>query len=91
MAREYEIIHKEIKDADGVTCYIKTGEIVRCKECIHKPTTNGARYGFAVTFPDDVCPFGCDDGYYNSMPPSDDFHCGYGERKDNGRTETDNV
>ena len=88
MAREYEIIHKEIKDADGVTCYIKTGEIVRCKDCIHKPTTKGRSYGCDVKFPDETCPF-CneDDEYYNLMPPSDDFYCGYGERKDNGNSD----
>ena len=40
MAREYEIIHKEIKDADGVTCYIKTGEIVRCNDCKRQDADN---------------------------------------------------
>ena len=85
MAREYEIIHKEIKDADGITCYIKTGEIVRCKDCIHKPLETGRRYPYNVKFPDETCPFCCeDDEYYNAMPPSDEFYCAYGERNDNG-------
>ena len=26
-------IYEAITDADGVDCYIKRGEIVRCKEC----------------------------------------------------------
>lgn len=30
---EYEYIYKIVKDMDGVDCYIKTGEIVRCKDC----------------------------------------------------------
>lgn len=33
---EYEYIYKIVKDMDGVDCYIKTGEIVRCKDCIHR-------------------------------------------------------
>lgn len=28
-----EIIYEAIKDSDGVDCYIKRGEIVRCKDC----------------------------------------------------------
>lgn len=32
---EYEYIYKNVKDMDGVDCYIKTGEIVRCKDCKH--------------------------------------------------------
>ena len=26
-------IYEVVKDADGVDCYIKRGELVRCKEC----------------------------------------------------------
>ena len=32
---EYEYIYKIVKDMDGVDCYIKTVEIVRCKDCKH--------------------------------------------------------
>lgn len=85
MAREYEIIYKEIKDADGVTCYIKTGEIVRCKDCIHKPWNTGRGWPCDIESRDRVCPFLCDeDDYLDTLPPNDDFYCGYGERKDNG-------
>lgn len=28
-----EIIYEIIKDSDGVDCYIKRGEVVRCKDC----------------------------------------------------------
>lgn len=28
-----ELIYRIEKDADGIDCYIKTGEIVRCKDC----------------------------------------------------------
>lgn len=60
-------------------------EVVRCKDCKHKPHTkepDGDGYGFDITADDDfTCPFLCDDGYYNRMP-SNDFYCGYGERKE---------
>ena len=83
MAREYEIIHKEIKDADGVTCYIKTGEIVRGKDCIHRPWDNGG-YWPSIESPDRVCPFLSDEEYHDDIPPDDEFYCRYGERKNNG-------
>ena len=31
-----ENIYEAIKDSDGVDCYIKRGDIVRCKECKHR-------------------------------------------------------
>ena len=31
-----ENIYEAIKDSDGVDCYIKRGDIVRCKGCKHK-------------------------------------------------------
>jgi len=30
-----EFIYEKIKDSDGIDCYIKKGEIVRCKDCKH--------------------------------------------------------
>ena len=66
---EYEIIHKEIKDADGVTCYIKTGEIVRCKDCKRQDTDNVFRSMWCHEMRTFVSP--------------NDF-CSRGERKDNG-------
>ena len=29
----HEYIYKIVKDCDGVYCYIKQGEIIRCKDC----------------------------------------------------------
>lgn len=29
----HEYIYKIVKDCDGVYCYIKQGEMIRCKEC----------------------------------------------------------
>ena len=31
-----ENIYEAIKDSDGVDCYIKRGDIVRCKDCKHR-------------------------------------------------------
>ena len=61
-----EIIYENIKDSDGVDCYIKRGEVVRCKDC--KWHLNGhlckqlSQYGSIET------------------PPS--FYCGLGERRE---------
>lgn len=60
-------------------------ELVRCRDCIHKPHTSD-RYdpingdGFEIIFPDYRCPCQCEDGYYNWMP-ADDWYCGNGERR----------
>ena len=55
-------------------------EIVRCKNCKHRPYDEEG-YGISedLVFPDDVCPFQCDDLWY-SQYPSDDFFCAKGER-----------
>lgn len=57
-------------------------EIIRCKDCIHKPTITSDFYenGFDIEFPDFRCPCRCDDGWYNWIP-EDDWFCGNGERK----------
>lgn len=59
-------------------------EIVRCKECKHRPIVYGeTENGFDVYKPDtydDICPYLCEDGYYSRMP-KDDWFCNFGERK----------
>lgn len=57
-------------------------ELVRCKDCKHRPTITGKyENGFDVEFPDWKCPCRCDDGWYNWMP-DDNWFCGNGERKE---------
>ena len=76
-----EIIYETIKDSDGVDCYIKRGEVVRCKDCIH-------------WFPHTQCGFDEDNDEYHDycglLIPDDDYYafqrkpddyCSYGERK----------
>ena len=53
--------------------------IVRCKDCVHRPTGTGANHD--VEFPDDDwrCPCRCEDDWYNWIP-DDDWFCKNGER-----------
>lgn len=61
--------------------------VVRCKDCIHRPYVVPAKYDISgkcvkysyVTAPDDVCPYLCDDSWYNRVP-EDTFFCAKGER-----------
>jgi hypothetical protein len=82
-----EYIYEVTKDADGIDCYIKRGELVRCKDCKNRPIKhdpNGGE-GFNLEPPPKEswsCPcLNEDDGWYSWMP-DDDFYCSYGERKE---------
>lgn len=60
-------------------------EVVRCKDCIHKPTGSGINHD--ITFPeqDYRCPCRCEDYWYSWMP-DDDWFCANGERREDGET-----
>ncbi len=69
---------KAVLDKMGITDFV---EVVRCKDCIHrpvlcrtgiKPPKGAMEYDYDVT-----CPYLCDDPYYNHMPNDDDF-CSHG-------------
>jgi hypothetical protein len=36
--KSYEYIFQVAKDSDGVYCYIKQGELIRCGECARRKT-----------------------------------------------------
>lgn len=56
-------------------------EIIRCKDCKHKPYTHGRiATGFDIIFPDESCPCQCEDGWY-SWIPEDDWYCANAERR----------
>lgn len=56
-----------------------SSEIVRCGDCIHKPSGDEDEgHGLDLNFPDDVCPCRCDDRWY-SHKPDDDWYCANGE------------
>lgn len=57
-------------------------DIVRCKDCIHKPVLDVVRrVRPIICFPDEVCPCACDDPWYDYMP-DDDWFCKAGESND---------
>lgn len=60
----------------------RESEIVRCKDCKHRPTDpKGHGYGQDLEFPDDVCPCQVGDNWYSWMP-DDNWFCASGERKE---------
>lgn len=60
----------------------KKQELVRCKDCKHRPIMpDDHTDGFDLKFPDGKCPCQCDDGWY-SWYPSDDWFCADGEREE---------
>lgn len=64
-------------------------QIIHCKDCKHRPVVEEGYdeeewdSGFCLDFPDNVCPCGCDDHFYNWLP-KDDFYCGFAERMEVG-------
>ena len=75
-ALQYDRGQYEKGFADGIKA--RDEEIVRCKDCEHRPTGTGANRD--LEFPDDVCPCQCDDFWYSWMP-KDEWFCANGERK----------
>ena len=53
-------------------------EVVRCKDCKHRPTGTGVNHD--IEFPDARCPCQCYEDYWYSWMPSDDWYCGNGEK-----------
>ena len=78
-----EYIYGIAQDKNGSPYLFNVGELVRCKDCKHRPhleNENGSDYGFNVRG-DEMCPcVNNDDGWYSWMP-KDNFYCGFGERK----------
>lgn len=55
-------------------------DIVKCKDCKHRPVRDGADIFKPDTF-DTICPYLCaGDSYYNRVP-EDDWFCNFGEKK----------
>ena len=66
--------------------------IVRCKDCKHRPIPNGNNHPLTPKPSefewDYVCPYLCDDEYYNLMPEDNDY-CSRGERRKDDDSDTD--
>ena len=54
-------------------------EVVRCKDCVHRPKGTGANHD--LEFPDYVCPCQCDVFWRRRMPKDDEF-CADGESRE---------
>jgi len=77
------------KMEDAVTISVDNKPIVLCQDCKHKPKRfeGSAVGGFALNFPDTVCPCQCvDDGYY-SWEPSEVWFCANGEKEEEDAAE----
>ena len=76
---DFESIGKAIGEAMANDDIV---EVVRCKNCKHRPTDPvGHGYGQDMEFPDEICPCYVGDNWYSWMP-DDDFFCGKGERRE---------
>lgn len=60
-------------------------ELVRCKDCKHRPIPNGNNHPLTPKPSefewDETCPYVCADEWHNEMPDDNDF-CSKGERKE---------
>lgn len=83
-----DLLIKCISLTNGIDTALKNApsiELVRCKECKHRPIkedADGKDHGFNLIAPNEMerCPCLIEDGWYSWMP-KDDFYCGYGERE----------
>lgn len=57
-------------------------EIIRCKDCKHRPSGSGADHD--LEFPDWRCPCQCED-YWYSWKPDDNWFCANAERREEER------
>ena len=72
------ILLPEEKD-NGATIGFVQCPLVFCENCVHRGTTTEGVFG--IRWPDEICPFNCDDPFYSWLP-DDDFFCAYGKEKD---------
>lgn len=57
-------------------------EVIRCKDCKHRPFDGEDSQGFGVEFPGEMCPCQCGDGWYN-WRPDNEWYCGNARRREN--------
>ena len=84
-ARESFYIDEETHETkvELLAPYQNMGELVRCKDCKHRPILNGKfRNGFDLEFPTSICPCQCYEDEYYSWMPGDYWFCPYGAKKE---------
>ena len=65
-------IYEVVTDVNGVDCYIKRGDIVRCKKCRYCKKKRGTFKGEPITF------YRCEE---NNRDVESDDYCSWGERE----------
>ena len=70
---EYNRGYKEGFEA-GKASVSAQPEIIRCKDCKHRPLDGEDTQGSGIEFPDGICPCQCEDFWY-SWRPDDDWFC----------------
>ena len=77
-----EFIVEMHRTKSGTAWGEEKGELVRCKDCIHRPTKIEEDDEDIIVFPEDsICPCQCEDPWYNWMP-NDDWFCGNAKRRE---------
>ena len=56
-------------------------EVVRCRDCKHRPHEDEDGYVHEPGWGDYTCPYLCEDSYYSRIP-EDDFFCKRGEKRE---------
>lgn len=81
LLNEFDIQYKQYSFRKAVVSpYENMGELIRCKDCKHRPTINGEyKNGFDLKFPTHRCPCRCNDDEYYSWMPEDNWYCPNGE------------
>lgn len=81
IVKQSDLIVSEVMEWNQVEYrrFLELSHLVRCKDCKHKPSGDGANHN--IDFPDDLCPCQCEDFWY-SWIPTDDWFCGNGERRE---------
>ena len=74
-----------IEVKDGKFPIGKWTELVRCRDCKHRPIPNGNNHPLTPELSefewDETCPYVCSDEWHNEMPDDNDY-CSKGERKE---------
>lgn len=79
--REYIIA---IDEKDVTMCFLngmRNAELIRCKDCMYKPTQHEEDDETIIDFPVPFkCPCECEDPWYDWVP-EDDWFCGNAKRR----------
>lgn len=81
MADDWKTAH-EIANHIRYAPEVDAVPVVRCKDCVHRPIGNPCEHDVQPSKENDYkCPCLCEDDYWYSWIPADDWFCANGERK----------